>query len=896
MALTRDSAARAALRNLAVALAATVVLIWSMSGGAAAETTYSFDATPGKLPKTVVPLNYAIELKPDLENLSLPGAEVVDIEVREPTARLVLNAVNTTFGSVTIDDSAQRAEVVLDAAAETATFSFPQPLGAGAHRLRIEFVARINKFGSGLFSVDYPTEGGTRRMISSKLEPADARRIFPCWDEPAFKATFALDVTVPRRFLAVGNMPVMREEPVAPGLKRVAFAPTPKMSSYLFVLTAGELERITAESDGVTVGVVTTAGKGGQGRFALENAVRLLAWYDEYFGVKYPLPKLDLIAVPGGFGGAMENWGGITFFESRLLFDPATNSDAARRGIFSVLAHEMAHQWFGDLVTMGWWDNLWLNEGFASWMQEKAAEHFYPQWKTWLNGYGQKQFAMALDARRTSHPIQQKVADQSEAMTAFDGITYNKGQALIRMLENYLGEAAFRDGIRRYMAAHAYGNTTTADLWQALESTAGKPVTGIAASFTEQDGVPLIAAETHCNGGEQLLSLRQDRFVIAPAGAAALPPRRWQIPVAAGPLSPARPAQVVLLDGSAEIAAGSCGEPIKVNLGDIGYYRVEYGPNSRAALQKSLALMTVEDRLNFISDEWALVQAGRAEPSSYLALIEAIGVDDHRAVWDQVIGSLTRLNRLALDRPERPALQAYARGKLRPPFDRLGWNGSGSGDDDDTLLRSSLIRALGEFGDGDILAEARRRFTGFLQDPSSLPNALRDTVTQLVGESADRSSYDTLLALARKSTVTNERLRYYFAAASAHDPALARATLALTVTNEIPDTIVGGIINTVAWSGEQPDLAWDFVKANLDALAARLGPAFGDAFIANFMTNFNDDAHATELAHFAPAQATSGGRVMTARALETIAISADLKARALPSIDRWIREHNGRQP
>jgi aminopeptidase N len=897
MALTRDSAGRApALHNLAVALAATAVLICSISGGAAAEATYAFDATPGKLPKTVVPLNYAIELKPDLENLSLPGVEVVDIEVREPTARLVLNAVNTTFGSVTIDDDVQRAEVALDAVAETATFSFPQPLGAGAHRLRIDFVARINTFGTGLFSVDYPTETGVKRLISSKLEPADARRIFPCWDEPAFKATFALDVTVPRRFLAVGNMPVMREEPVAPDLKRVAFAPTPKMSSYLFVLTAGELERITAEADGVTVGVVTTAGKSGQGRFALENAVRLLAWYDDYFGVKYPLPKLDLIAVPGGFGGAMENWGGITFFESRLLFHPATNSDAARRGIFSVLAHEMAHQWFGDLVTMGWWDNLWLNEGFASWMQEKAAEQFYPQWKTWLNGYGQKQFAMALDARRTSHPIQQKVADQSEAMAAFDGITYNKGQALIRMLENYLGEDAFRDGIRRYMAAHAYGNTTTADLWQALESAAGKPVIGVAASFTEQDGVPLIMAETRCSGDEQRLALRQDRFVIAPAGAAALPPRRWKIPVAIGPLAPARPAEMLLLDGSAEIAAGSCGEPVKLNLGDVGYYRVEYGPTSRAALQKSLPLMTVEDRLNFIADDWALVQAGRAEPSSYLALIESIGVDDHRAVWDQVISSLTRLDRLALDRPERPALQAYAREKLRPLYDRLGWNGSGSGDDDDTLLRSSLIRALGEFGDADILAEARRRFAGFLQDPQTLPNALRDVVTQLVGIHADQAGYDTLLALARKSTVTNERLRYYFAAAGARDPALARATLALTVTNELPDTIIGAIINTVAWSGEQPDLAWDFVKANVDALAARLGPAFGDAFIANFMTNFSDDAHAAELAHFAPAQATSGGRVMTARALETIAISSDLKTRALPSIEAWIREHNGRRP
>ena len=791
-------------------LAAMLALMFLISGAACAEPVFSFDSTPGKLPKTVVPIRYSIELKPDSESLALPGVETVDIDVREPTARITLNAVSTTFAAVTIDGDAQRAEVVLDTTAETATFTFAQPIAVGTHRLRIDFTARINKFDRGFFFIDYPTDNGTKRLLSSKLEPSDARRIFPCWDEPAFKAIFSLDVLVPRQWVAVGNMPVGREEAVEPNLKRVAFTPTPKMSSYLFVLTVGELERITAEVDGVTVGVVATAGKAAKGQFALDSAVKLLAWFNDYFGAKYPLPKLDLIAVPGGFGGAMENWGGITFFESRLLFDPATNPDSARRGIFNIIAHEMAHQWFGDLVTMGWWDNLWLNEGFASWMATKASEQFYPQWQNWLNGYGQKQFAMALDARRTSHPIQQVVADESEAMVAFDAITYNKGQALIRMIENYLGEVAFRDGIRNYMAAHAYGNSTTADLWRALEIVAHKPVTDIAASFTEQDGVPLIVAETACNGDSQRLTLRQDRFVIAPARAAALPPRNWQIPVAVGPPRAAQSPEVVLLQGTREIPAGSCGEAIKVNLGDIGYYRVEYGPNSRAVLAKSLPRMPLEDRVNFIADSWAMVQAGRAEPPSYLALVEAIDAGDHRAVWDQVITVFSTLNRLSRDRAERPAVQRYARAKLHQVFDRLGWDGSGSGDDDNTLLRASLIWTLGEFGDEDILAEAKRRFAGFLQDPESLPSALRDAVTHLVGVTADRAAYDTLLALARKSTVTNERVRYYLAAASARDAELARATLALSLTDEVPGTIVTGLIGSVAGAGEQPDLAWEF--------------------------------------------------------------------------------------
>jgi aminopeptidase N len=881
------------LALIALALTAT---------GAAAEARYSFETTPGKLPKTVVPTHYAIELEPNLESLTLAGAEVVDIEVREPTAQLVLNAVAMTLSAASIDNEAQSAAIALDSGAETATLTFPQPLAAGAHKLRIAFTAQINKFGRGLFSVDYPTDKGKKRMLSSHFEPADARRMFPSWDEPAFKASFALTVTVPRALTAVSNMPVAREEPVTPSLKQVAFAPTPKMSSYLVVLAVGEFERLTAQADGVTVGVVTTMGKREQGRFALDSAVNLLRYFNDYFGVKYPLPKLDLIAVPGGFGGAMENWGGITFFESRLLFDPAANPVSAQRGIFSILAHEMAHQWFGNLVTMGWWDNIWLNEGFASWMQAKAAERFYPQWRTWLNGSGAKQFAMELDARPSAHPIQQPVGNETEAMALFDGITYSKGQALIRMLEAYLGEGAFRDGIRRYMAAHAYGNTTTADLWQELEAAAGKPVGRIASTFTEQAGVPLVIAQAVCSGDEQRLVLRQERFNVRAAapengaspGANEKAPPRWQIPVTAGPPRATRPSATVLLDGPGEIAAGRCGEPIKLNLGDIGYYRVEYDAASRAVLGKSMPLLAPADRVNLLADSWALVEAGRSEPQSYLELVDELGNDESRAVWERVIGTLTRLVWLARGRPERPALQAYARAKLRPLFDRLGWDAAGREAGDGPLLRPRLIRVLGELGDEEIMAEAKRRFAAFLENPQSLRPELRETVTHLVGLTADRATYDALIALARKSTITNERSRYYSAAASARDPALARETLALTLTDELPTTMVGGMIGAVASSGEQPVLAWDFVRANFDALASKQSPFFRNTFVSNFMTNFSDADRAAELAAFAPAHATSGGRIIATRAEETILIAAAFKARALPAIADWLKKRNGR--
>jgi aminopeptidase N len=865
----------------------TAIAFALAAGNALGEPLFSFAATPGRLPKTVVPTHYAIDLRLDLDAATIAGFEVIDIEVKEPTDRLVLNALNMSVESATLDGEAgQVGEIALDQSAELLTLTFPKTIPAGPHKLRMAFTARINTFGRGLFSIDYPTAQGRKRMIATQLEPADARRIFPSWDEPAFKATFELTATLPATFLGVSNMPIVSKEPAGNGRKRVRFGRTPKMSTYLFVLVAGELEQLSGEAEGVAINVITTAGKSGQGRFALASAVELLKYFNDYFGVKYPLPKLDLIALPGGIGGAMENWGAITFFESRLLFDPATNSPEARRGIFIVLAHEMAHQWFGNLVTMGWWDNLWLNEGFATWMQAKAAQHIYPQWQTWLNSGGQRQNAMNDDARRTSRPIQQPVANETEAQSVFDSITYNKGQAFIRMLESYLGKDAFRAGIRRYMADHAYGSTTTANLWQALEAASGKPVAVIASTFTEQAGLPVVIGELVCVGERQSLRLRQERFSLHDPAAA---PRTWQVPVVAGPLRALRrPEAILLRDQPMEIAAGRCGEPLKVNLGDVGYYRVQYDAAARAALLKSFAQMAPADRVNLLADSWALVEAGRLAPADLFALIEAAADDTTRAVWDQVIRILTRIDHLQRNRPERAAFQAYARGRLRPAFERIGWDRKPYKPAGDGLLRIRLIGALGDLGDQDVLAEAKRRFTRFLQDPNSLRPGLRDAVVRLAGRTADRPTYDALLRLARQATDAGERVRYYTAAASAADPDLARETLAITLTDELPTTLVGSLIFTVAWSGERPEVALEFVRSNFDALAAKQGPNFRNYFVSNLMTVFDDTARAAELAAFMPVHATSGGRIVAERAQAAILAGADFRARMLPAVDDWV--------
>jgi aminopeptidase N len=863
--------------------------LWALLAVAHADAPYSFAATPGQLPKAVAPVHYTLDLRPNLQALTVTGSAVIDIEVREPTDRLVLNAVDMTFTSALLDGVAPARSITVDENAQTVTLTFPRAIEVGRYKLRIAYSGKINKFGRGIYSIDYRADDGRKRMIASHSEPSDARRIFPGWDEPAFKATFDLTVTVPELFMAVSNMPIAREEPTRNGRKRVSFERTPKMSTYLFVLVAGELERLTGEAEGITIGVVTTRGKSANGRYAIDQTADLLKYFNDYFATKYPLPKLDLIALPSNSASAMEHWGGITFFESGLLYDPAKSSIETQRRVFSLLAHEIAHQWLGNLVTTAWWNDLWLNEGFASWMQYKAVDVLHPEWQPWFNSNSAKQGAMAQDARRGARAITQPVANETEARAVFDTITYSKGQAVVRMTETYLGEDVFRDAMRRYMKEHAYSNATSVDLWHALDAVSGKAVGSVASSYAEQPGVPLVIADSRCVGGEQRITLKQDRFSVRDPAAQ---PQRWQVPVRFG--LPDGTGATVLLDGEAEIAAGRCGDAVKLNLGDVGYYRVRYDAAMQGALARRLASMAPVDRINLLADAWALTEANRNPPSAYFELADQLAGDDHRSVADQVIRTLTRVYGLQRGRPGQAAFAAYARGALRPMFDRIGWQAVDGEPTDRALLRTRLIRTLGDFGDEAVLAEAKRRFDAFQQDAASLPPNLRDSVTHLVGRGADRATYQTLLELGRKSTNTEERVRYYSALAAALDPALARETLAIALTEELPSDVGRRLIGWVA-EAEHPDLAVEFVKNNFETLATKLGSSFRNTFVSNLMANFSDPARAEELKQFAPAYETSGGRMVAERTRERILADAELVAEQMPAIDEWVRRRRNSQ-
>jgi len=871
-----------------------VLALLAACAAARAEAPFSLASTPGQLPKTVVPVHYSLTLKPDMQALVFQGRETVDIKVLAPTRRLVLNQLGLQVSAASlapVGDSrrSERPSVQTDDAAQTLTLTFPAALPVGPYRLTLAYSGRIGQQGQGLYVVRYRSGHGERQMLATQMEATDARRMFPGWDEPAFRATFRMNAVVPRPLMAVSNTPVTRETRLPGGLKEVSFGQTPPMASYLVVLVIGDLEAIGGEAAGVKLRVVTVRGKKQQGRYAMGVMQKILPYYDSYFGVRYPLPKLDLIAVPGGFGGAMENWGGIVYNEGTLLFDPASSPESSKRLIFSVVSHETAHQWFGDLVTMAWWDDLWLNEGFASWMAYKASDHFNPQWHVWEDAAADKSQVMGLDAVHAAHPIQQPVADPTQAAGAFDDITYEKGAAVIHMFEASLGEAPFRAGIRRYMAAHAYSNTTTADLWDALQAASGQPVRRIAPGWTRQPGFPVVRVRPAPDGSGVVLT--QQPFALdAPTPL----PRRWQVPVvweASGAGGTCR--QTVLLGTNPLPLAVRPGEVVRVNAGNTGYYRVEYDPALLAPLAARVETLPGEDRVGLLGDTWALAEAGRASMGDYLTLAQSCRFDTRLAVVDQVTNSLDTVRLLERGRDGQAAFETVLRSLRNAQFAPVGWDARPGEPDSTALRRGQLIRSLGRLGDPAVTAEARARFAAYVRDPASLPPALYDPVFSVVGRDADQAVYDQLRALGRATTSIRQKGRLYGVLAAAKDPRLARQTLDIALTDELDPGMTRRLVLGVAYGAEMPDLAWQFVQQHRAALLGKQDAVSRVTFVPDLFEAFTDAARADELEADARARAADDAPREVARAAAQIRFNALLKQRALPDVDRWVAAQQG---
>ena len=784
-----------------------------------------------QLPGNVRPLKYRLTLAPDLDRFTFSGEESIDIQVSEPTSHFVLNSVDIQVQSASIvrgnGTEVAASQIVYDQDSETVTIVFSTPVPAGAAQLALRFTGQLNDKLHGFYRSTYRTgEGGTQTLVATQFEATDARRAFPCWDEPATKAAFEVTLLIPAHLTAVSNTAVASETSEPAGLKRVLFRETPPMSTYLLAFVVGDMDFIQDTSrDGTLVRVFTTRGKAEQGRFALDVAVRLLPYFNDYFGIPYPLEKLDHLAIPDFAAGAMENWGAITYRETALLFDPEYSSPGTRQRVAEVVAHEMAHMWFGDLVTMEWWNDLWLNESFASWMGTKAVDHLFPEWDMWtqfvvhdLNS------GLGLDGLENSHPIEQEVHNPAEISQLFDAISYSKGASILRMLEQFLGQEQFKKGLHRYLSTHAYGNARGLELWQAMQDESRLPVVSMMESWINQTGYPVVHADVRREADRTSLQLSQQRFLYSGPNQ---DPTTWHIPVSvSAPGAQDTPFTIMdLRDATLDVPTH--GESwIKLNTRQTGFYRVQYEENELAKLIPAVESLELPaaDRLGLQADAYALSQACLIPATRFLDLARAYKNERDYTVWADLAGNLGHLEMILAREPYYPRLQSFGRELLRSIADEVGWEAKPGEGHLQALLRSTVLGRLGAFGEDELLQEAQRRFHRFLKEPSSLSPDLKGVVYSLAARSGDGDTFETFRRLALEADLQEEKLRLLGAMARFHDQDLMTKALELSLSPEVRSQDTVTLVSSVAGNpGGGRDLAWDFIKNNWAELDQRYG-------------------------------------------------------------------------
>ena len=847
---------------------------------------------PTQLPTNVRPIQYGILIQPDAANLRFKGSVLTHIEVLEATDEIVMNAADLDIQSAElisgVNDTVAASRISLDEDRQQLRLSFARPIPPGRYRLAIEYGGKIYTQAAGLFALDYDGPEGKKRALFTQFEAPDARRMFPGWDEPQFRTKYALTVTVPAGQDAISNMPQAGVEQLPDGRRMISFQATPPMSSYLLFLAVGEFDRITTVAAGTEIGVVAKRGDGEKGRWALESSARILPWYNDYFGTPYPLPKLDNVAGPGSsqFFGAMENWGAIFSFESILLVDPAITTEARRQSIFEVAAHEIAHQWFGDLVTMAWWDDLWLNEGFASWMATKATAALHPEWEPELGNVAGRESAINLDSVATTHPVVQRISTVEQISQAFDAITYRKGEAVIVMLEDYVGEDAWRRGVQDYIRTHRLGNTVTDDLWQAVERAAGKPVTAIAHDFTLQPGVPLIRVESAaCRGGKSQVSLRQAEFSRDRQDQ---PARAWRVPVIASAVGGAE-VRTLVTGGAATLAVAGCG-PVVVNSGQTGYYRTLYAPPLLDRLTASFARLKPIDQIGLLADNWGLGLAGYQSAAEALDMVDAVPANANPQVWARAAAILKSVHNMYEGDPARQAMVSrYASARLSPVLARIGWTAKAGESPTIPVLRADLIGTLGEMGDDKVVAEANRLLAA--GDPLAAGGPLRSTILAVAARNVDSAGWERLRAQARAERSPLIKAQLYRLLGTAADPALARRALDLALTDEPGATTSAGIVSSVA--AEHPDLAYDFAIRNREKVEGLVDISSRSRYLAGLGAGSADPAMIGKLEDYAKRHLTPQSRGRVDVAIAAIRDRIRVRTTRLPDITRWLERKAG---
>jgi aminopeptidase N/puromycin-sensitive aminopeptidase len=841
-------------------------------------TIAAFDLQAQRLPTTVVPSNYKLSLDPDIAAQKFSGEETITVQVHQPTREIVLNSLGLEISLAEVipglDMATLPAQVTYDEPSEMARLTFAKPLPKSIIGLYLKFSGKLTTGLRGL----YLSKSARRQYAVTQFEGTYARMMFPGFDEPGFKATFDLSVIADKGDTAISNGHIIKDEPLpGSGRHKLTFSTSPKMSTYLVALAVGDWQCLERTVDGIPIRVCAEPEKKQYGEFALEAAAQSIHFYNQWYGIKYPFAKLDMLAIPDYEWGGMENTASIFYRDTALLMDEKTASVFTRRGHATTVAHEIAHQWFGDLVTAAWWDDIWLNEGFATWMERKPIMAWHPEWRLEEDETASAQQVIGQDSLSAARAIHGDPRTSAEIKEMFDGITYQKGAAVLGMLESYVGPDVFRKGVNAYLQAHANGNATWADFWQAMAKVSGKPVDKIMPTFVMQSGVPLVTVSGSCHTDHTPLLVEQERFYLSPQSAAKAPDQQWQIPVCTKSAKPWPSKCFLLATKKEKQEINHCGW-IFANRDAKGYYRVLYqDPKDlmavAAAAEKEL---TVPERIAFVEDTWAMARSGKQPVGIFLDVAQELRSERNRNVVDFIAEHFIGIARSLVPEQEKAKYNEIIRRQFAPLAKEIGWNPSANDTDDQKAQRADLLGILGFAGDPEAVAEAQKIAQAYIKDPGSIEGTIIGPALGVAAANGDAALYDQFAGAMEHARNADEYYHFLYALVAFRRPELAKRTLALIDQGKIRQQDYAGMLSGLLIESPAREIAWDYLKAHWDSLAEKVA-TFGGRGAVSALAGFCSVEMRDDIKQFFTDHRAPGAERALRQSLERISSCIEFK-------------------
>tara|TARA_B100000676_G_scaffold78501_1_gene78240 strand:- start:2807 stop:5386 length:2580 start_codon:yes stop_codon:yes gene_type:complete len=851
------------------------------------------------LPRKIIPNHYNLTLKPNFKSFKFDGNVKIDVEVKENTDVILLNGTELEILSVNFSNKTEGITISdfnLDENSQIISINLKDKVAQGNYVLEIDFIGELNDRLHGFYRSSYTNpEGENAYLAATQFESTFARRAFPCWDEPNYKSTYDVTLEINEEFTALSNMPIISESKSSKGFKSIKFDTTPKMSTYLLAFIVGDLAHIEDISpNGTLMRIWTTRGNESQGQFALDTSLALLEYFNQYFGIDYPLPKMDHIALPDFAAGAMENWGAITYREAALLVDPDNTSASTKQRVASIISHEMAHMWFGDLVTMDWWNDLWLNESFASWMGDKAVDAIHPEWEVWtefLNA--DTASAFSLDGLKNSHPIEQEVNNPGEIGALFDAISYSKGGSVLRMLEDYLGQEDFQKGINLYLNKHSYANAQTQDLWNALGESSGKPVARIMDSWVKQTGFPVVDFDFNSDGQ---IDFSQKRFLFENILSPTTDQTVWSIPIKV--IDQNQDELSILIESSNEkfpTNFKSKNEWIKLNPDQTGFYRVNYSESQLDQLQKAIQNKQIppRDRLGIQGDTFALSRAGYSSPIRFLNLANSFKSEKDSSVLSDLSSGLRSIENLIESEDFHDQYKEFCLNIFMQTGKDVGWDKKQGEGHLDSLLRSIALGNLGHYGHIETINKSQQLFEEYCKDSSNVHPDLRSVVFNTTAQNGDTSIFNQILDLEEKVELQEEKVRLHGALCSFSDSSLLDRALEISLSDRIRAQDSIRIIVGISSSSLGRSLAWDFVRNNWKEIDNRYGDGgFALNRLVSLVSGFSEEKRISEVEDFFEKNPTPAAERSIQQALERIRLNTAWKKKFSSEISSFLTTLN----